>query len=88
VDGSVFLVQWMEPGAHGDPGLSATRAWGSLIGARHAASPPLLREAGPVLEVMNRVALVRTIPHNVRVRVSLDLWPGGALTSLRRLDSD
>ena len=77
LDDFVFLAQWMEPGARGDRGLPVTFAWGSPIGAKHVAGPPLLREAGPALGATGRVDPARTILLNAQVRASVELWAGG-----------
>lgn len=60
-DGSVSLVQWMEPGALGDHGLPAMCAWGSPTGAGCAAILPPLTEAGLVLGATSRAAPVGTV---------------------------
>lgn len=52
-----------------------TRAWGSPIGAGCVAGP-LLREAGPVLGAIGRVALAKTIPPDAQVRASTEVWEG------------
>jgi hypothetical protein len=68
IDDSVFLVQWMEPGALGGHGLPVTHAWGSPIEAGCAAILPSLTEANLVLGAISRVALVGTAPPCVQVK--------------------
>lgn len=68
IDDSVFLVQWMEPGALGGHGLPVTHAWGSPTEAGCAAILPPLTEASLVLGAISRVALVGTAPPCVQVK--------------------